>query len=90
MYFAARHWLTDKLFELLPETAHLAVDPGFFAGNYLNLVPMAAQLGVLPVPTGGAAMRHAPTKTSPALRSVRCLTHTATTGGPTDRPGRRC
>ena len=50
-------WLTDKLFALLPDTAHVAVDPGFFADNYLNLVPMAAQLGVLPVPTAG---RNAP------------------------------
>ena len=55
----ARHaWLTDKLFELLPDTAHTALDPGFFADNYLNLVPMAAQLGVLPVPTAGR--RNAP------------------------------
>ncbi len=54
-----RHaWLTDKLFELLPDTAHVAVDPGFFADNYLNLVPMAAQLGVLPTPTAGR--RNAP------------------------------
>ncbi len=54
-----RHaWLTDKLFELLPDTAHVAVDPGYFADNYLNLVPMAAQLGVLPVPTAGR--RNAP------------------------------
>src|SRR3984885_14415157 len=48
-----RHaWLTDKLFELLPDTAHVAVDPGYFADNYLQLVPMAAQLGVMPTPTG--------------------------------------
>ncbi|WP_375483307.1 NmrA family NAD(P)-binding protein [uncultured Mycobacterium sp.] len=54
-----RHaWLTDRLFELLPDTAHVAVDPGFFADNYLQLVPLAAQLGVLPVPTG--AGRNAP------------------------------
>ena len=54
-----RHaWLTDKLFELLPDTAHVAVDPGYFADNYLQLVPMAAQLGVLPTPTG--AGRNAP------------------------------
>jgi uncharacterized protein YbjT (DUF2867 family) len=54
-----RHaWLIDKLFELLPDTAHVAVDPGYFADAYLNLVPMAAQLGVLPVPTG--AGRNAP------------------------------
>jgi NAD(P)H dehydrogenase (quinone) len=45
-------WLTDKLFELLPDTAHVAVDPGYFADNYLQLIPMAAQLGVLPTPTG--------------------------------------
>src|SRR3984885_3365321 len=54
-----RHaWLTDKLFELLPDTAHVAVDPGFFADNYMNLMPQAAQLGVLPMPTG--AGRNAP------------------------------
>jgi len=45
-------WLIDKLFELLPNTAHVAVDPGFFADNYFNVLPLAAQLGVLPVPTG--------------------------------------
>jgi NAD(P)H dehydrogenase (quinone) len=48
-----RHaWLTDKLFELLPDTAHVAVNPGYFADNYLQVVPMAAQLGVLATPTG--------------------------------------
>ncbi|GBG40664.1 NmrA family NAD(P)-binding protein [Mycobacterium montefiorense] len=48
-----RHaWLTDKLFELLPDTAHVAVDPGYFADNYLTQVPMAAQLGIFPTPTG--------------------------------------
>jgi uncharacterized protein YbjT (DUF2867 family) len=53
-----QQWLIDKLFELLPDTAHVAVDPGFFADNYMNLMPMAAQLGVLPMPTG--AGRNAP------------------------------
>jgi NAD(P)H dehydrogenase (quinone) len=52
------HWLIDKLFELLPDTAHVAVDPGFFADNYFQVIGMAAQLGVLPVPTG--AGRNAP------------------------------
>jgi uncharacterized protein YbjT (DUF2867 family) len=45
-------WLIDRLFEMLPDTAHVAVDPGFFADNYFNVLPVAAQLGVLPVPTG--------------------------------------
>jgi len=53
-----QHWLTDKLFALLPDTAHVAVDPGFFADNYLQVLPYAAQLGVLPIPTG--AHRNAP------------------------------
>jgi len=54
-----RHaWLTDQLFELLPNTAHVAVDPGYFADGYLQLVPMAAQLGVFPFPIG--AGRNAP------------------------------
>jgi len=51
-------WLIDKLFELLPDTAHVAVDPGFFADNYFNVLPLAAQLGVLPLPAGGG--RNAP------------------------------
>src|ERR1700739_1343321 len=46
------HWLSDKLFQFLPDTAHIAVDPGLFADSYLILVPMAAQLGVLPTPPG--------------------------------------
>jgi len=52
------HWLIDQLFALLPDTAHVAVDPGFFADNYLVALPFAAQLGVLPGPTGGR--RNAP------------------------------
>jgi NAD(P)H dehydrogenase (quinone) len=49
----SRHaWLTDKLFGLLPNTAHVAVDPGYFADNYLTQIPMAAQLGIFPTPTG--------------------------------------
>jgi uncharacterized protein YbjT (DUF2867 family) len=52
------HWLADKVFELLPDTAHIAVDPGFFADNYMKLMPLAAQLGILPMPAG--AGRNAP------------------------------
>src|SRR5246127_3501707 len=53
-----QHWLTDKLFALLPNTAHVAVDPGFFADNYFTFVPVVGQLGVFPLPTG--AGRNAP------------------------------
>ena len=86
-----RHaWLIDKLFELLPDTAHVAVDPGFFADNYFQVLPMAAQLGRLPIPWGPAAMRPPPTRTSPEWRWVHCSTRTDMTAGPTAPPGLRC
>ncbi|WP_160148842.1 NmrA family NAD(P)-binding protein [Amycolatopsis alkalitolerans] len=63
-----QHWLTGKLFALLPDTAHVAVDPGFFADNYMNLIPVAAQLGVLPMPAG--AGRNAPPSNEDIARVV--------------------
>lgn len=40
---------TDRLFaSLAPQIAYTALDPGFFADNYLRLIGFAAQLGVLP------------------------------------------
>src|ERR1700753_1222242 len=79
-------WLTGKLFELLPDTAHVAVDPGFFADNYMQLVPMAAQLGVLPTPTGagrtapppGRARRCCPEPKSPTRSARRWAERSAT------------
>ncbi len=57
---ATRHnWLIDRLFADLPGVAHVVVNPGFFADNYLRgLIGMAAQLGVLTIPSG--ASRNAP------------------------------
>jgi NAD(P)H dehydrogenase (quinone) len=62
------HWLIDKLFALLPDTAHVAVNPGFFADNYMYLIPTAAQLGLLPLPTG--AGRNAPPSNEDVARVV--------------------
>ncbi|MVU80287.1 NAD(P)H-binding protein [Nocardia sp. ET3-3] len=53
-----QQWLTAKMFELLPDTAHVAVDPGFFADNYMKTLPVAALFGVFPMPTGSG--RNAP------------------------------
>ena len=36
---------SDKLFELLPDTAHVAVDPGYFADNYLSVGPARGPAG---------------------------------------------
>ncbi|WP_162290984.1 NmrA family NAD(P)-binding protein [Erythrobacter colymbi] len=50
---------TDRLFEsLAPQIAYTALNPGFFADNYLRLIGFAAQLGVLPSLTGDS--RNAP------------------------------
>ncbi|GAB3430377.1 Rossmann-fold NAD(P)-binding domain-containing protein [Flindersiella endophytica] len=63
-----QHWLTDKVFGLLPDTAHVAVDPGFFADNYLKLLPTAALLGVFPMPAGMG--RNAPPSNEDIARVV--------------------
>ena len=86
-----QHWLIDKLFELLPDTAHVAVDPGFFADNYLNLLPVGRAAGRV----AGADRRRpqcaaVQRRHRPGLPSVHCLIRTVTTVGPTARPGRRC
>ena len=41
-------WLADQIFQMLPETALTIVNPGFFADNYLRLMPYAAHLGIFP------------------------------------------
>ena len=53
-----QNWLADQMFSMLPGVAHVIVNPGFFADNYLRLIGFAAQLGMFPMPTG--ASRNAP------------------------------
>jgi uncharacterized protein YbjT (DUF2867 family) len=45
-------WLADQVFSLIPGVAHVRVNPGYFADNYLRLIGYAAHLGVLPTITG--------------------------------------
>jgi NAD(P)H dehydrogenase (quinone) len=68
-----QHWLSDKLFQLLPDTAHVAVDPGFFADNYFQVLPVAAQLGVLPMPKTGARLNAPPSNEDIARVAVGAL-----------------
>ncbi len=51
-------WLLDRLFDRLPGVAHVTVNPGFFAANYLLPLPLASLFGIFPWPTGGG--RNAP------------------------------
>lgn len=55
-----QHWLADSVFAMLPDIAHVVVQPGYFADNYLfgNVIELAAQFGVFPWPYGES--RNAP------------------------------
>jgi NAD(P)H dehydrogenase (quinone) len=43
-----QHWLADQLLAAIPGMRYTVLNPGFFADNYLRLIPFAAHLGVLP------------------------------------------
>jgi NAD(P)H dehydrogenase (quinone) len=45
-------WLADRLFALLPGTALTYINPGFFADNEMQVLPFAAQFGLLSLPYG--------------------------------------
>jgi NAD(P)H dehydrogenase (quinone) len=45
-------WLMDQVFSMIPGVAHVRVNPGYFADNYLRLIEYPAHLGVLPDVTG--------------------------------------
>lgn len=54
-------WLIDRIFAMLPNIAHIVVNPGMFADNFLRTIGMATQLGLFPVLTGDS--RSAPVST---------------------------
>ena len=45
-------WLADRLFALLPGTAVTTINVGFFADNEMQVLPFAAQFGLLSLPYG--------------------------------------
>lgn len=48
-----RHlWMIDQLFQKIPGTVYVNINPGYFADNYLRLMDFATLLGVFPVLTG--------------------------------------
>lgn len=63
-----QNWLADHVFSMLPGIAHVTVNPGFFADNYLRLIGFAAQLGIFPMPTGKS--RNAPPSNEDIARVV--------------------
>ena len=45
-------WLADRLLDLLPRTAVTFINPGFFADNEMQILPLIAQFGLLTLPYG--------------------------------------
>lgn len=53
-------WLVDRLFAGLPGIAHLIVNPGMFADNFLRTIDFAALLGTEDIPRVVVALLMAP------------------------------
>ena len=85
-----QQWLIDRMFAALPNFAHTAVTPGFFADSpFLEMMPIAAHLGILPLPVAGESRNARPRLTiSPALRSPRSWIQHAKRARATGRLGR--
>jgi NAD(P)H dehydrogenase (quinone) len=51
-------WLVEQMLSAIPGIAHINLNPGYFADNYLRLIDFAALLGIFPILTGHS--RNAP------------------------------
>ena len=61
-------WLADQLFALLPGTAVTYINVGFFADNEMQVLPFAAQFGLLSLPYGSG--KNAPPSNEDIARVV--------------------
>lgn len=82
-----QHWLADRLFAMLPDTALTIVNPGFFADlPYMILLKYAAHMGVLPFPARGSSKNAPPSVDDIARVAVGALTDPAQHAGKRYRP----
>jgi NAD(P)H dehydrogenase (quinone) len=78
-------WLIDRMFARLPGVAHVILNPGMFADNFLRTIDMATLLGLYPVLTGDS--RSAPVSTEDiAACAVALLRDPARHAGRSYRP----
>lgn len=84
--FATRQvWLADELLATLPGSSLTIVNPGYFADNYLRMMPFAAQLGIFPAFVGDS--RNAPPSNEDIARvAAAALMDPARHAGKTYRP----
>ena len=82
-----QHWLIDQMFMALPSTAYTTIMPGFFADSpYLEVMPFAAHLGVLPLPMAGESRNAPPSVDDIARVAVAALLDPARHAGKSYRP----
>jgi uncharacterized protein YbjT (DUF2867 family) len=82
-----QQWLIDRMFAALPNIAHTAVTPGFFADSpFLEMMPMAAHLGVFPLPIAGESRNAPPSVDDIARVAVAALLDPARHAGKSYRP----
>jgi NAD(P)H dehydrogenase (quinone) len=80
-------WLIDRMFAALPGIAYTNVNPGFFADSpYLDMMPFAAHLGVLPLPGSGESRNAPPSVDDIARVAVAALLDPARHAGKAYRP----
>jgi uncharacterized protein YbjT (DUF2867 family) len=82
-----QQWLIDRMFAALPNIAHTAVTPGFFADSpFLEMMPIAAHLGILPLPVAGESRNAPPSVDDIARVAVAALLDPARHAGKSYRP----
>jgi NAD(P)H dehydrogenase (quinone) len=80
-------WLIDRMFAALPGIAYTSVNPGFFADSpYLEMMPFAANLGLLPLPVAGESRNAPPSVDDIARVAVAALLDPARHAGKAYRP----
>ena len=82
-----QHWLADRMFAMLPDTALTIVNPGLFAEYpYMALFKFAALLGTYPMPARPESRNAPPSNADIARVSVAALIDPAKHAGHTYRP----
>lgn len=64
-------WLVDHLFAMIPNVAHVIVNPGMFADNFLRVIDFSSLLGFYPILTGNS--RSAPVANEDIARVAAAL-----------------
>jgi NAD(P)H dehydrogenase (quinone) len=78
-------WLADKMFSWMPNVGVVAINPGWFADNYMAAMEAIAQFGLLPMPLG-EGLNAPPANEDIARVAVEILTNPASHIGKTYRP----